>query len=166
MNWLDLVIVLVIAWLTYSAFGAGLIREIVGLIAAVLAVVVAGVYYDALARDVLTFIEDDTTALVVAFLMLLGSVYFLGQLLAYILKQTVSLLMLGWADHLAGAAFGFLKGFVLVEILLILFVTYPELGLDDVIAGSAFAQVFLEGLPVLLALLPDEFEAAVDSFPF
>src|SRR5581483_3225349 len=134
MNWLDIVIVLIIGWLTFSAFNAGLIREVVTVAAALLGVIIAGLYYDNLAQDVLVFVGSDKAALVVAFLMLFGSVVLMGQLAAIILKQTASLLMLGWADHLAGAAFGFLKGFIIVEALLILFVAYPEFGLDDAIA--------------------------------
>ena len=166
MNWLDVVIVLILVWFTFSAFSAGLIREVVTLAAAVLGVVIAGLYYDTLAKDVLVFVDNDQAALVVAFLMLLGSVFLMGQLAAIILKHTASLLMLGWADHLAGAAFGFVKGFIIVEALLILFVAYPELGLDDAISGSGLAHFFLDILPVIHHLLPNEFKRAVDAFDF
>ncbi|HXG36923.1 MAG TPA: CvpA family protein [Dehalococcoidia bacterium] len=166
MSWLDIVIVLAIGWFTFSAYNAGFIREIVILVATILAVVIAGLYYDNLAKDVLVFIENETSARVISFLVLLASVFLMGQLAATLLKKTAALLMLGWADHLAGAVFGFLKGMIIVEVLLILFVTYPELGLEDAIADSALAQVFLDSLPVLLAILPDEFERAVEDFVF
>lgn len=166
MNWLDIVIILIIGWFTLSAYNAGIIREVVTLVASVLAVVVAGLYYDNLATDVLVFVEDDTGAKVVSFLILLASVFFMGQLAATLLKRTASLLMLGWADHMAGAAFGFLKGVVIIEAVLILFVTYPSLELENAIQDSGLAQIFLDGVPILLRLLPDEFERAVDNFHF
>jgi membrane protein required for colicin V production len=164
MNWLDIVIVLALAWFTFAAFTAGLVREVVTLIATFLAILMAGLFYDNLAEDVLVFIDSRDAAKVIAFLILLGSVFFMGQLVALLLRRVVSLLMLGWADHLAGAAFGFLKGLLIVEILLILFVTFPQLGLDAAIAGSAFAPFFLDGIPFLLRILPGEFDAAVNSF--
>jgi membrane protein required for colicin V production len=74
------------------------------------------------------------------------------------------LLFLGWLDHLAGAAFGLLKGLILVEVFLILFTTYPYLGLGDAIRGSAIAPLFLDRGPVLLKLLPSEFDSAVEAF--
>lgn len=166
MNWLDIVIILIIGWFTLSAYNAGIIREVVTLVASVLAVVVAGLYYDNLATDVLVFVEDDTGAKVVSFLILLASVFLMGQLAATLLKRTASLLMLGWADHMAGAAFGFLKGVVIIEAVLILFVTYPSLELENAIQDSGLAQIFLDGVPILLGLLPDEFERAVDNFHF
>ncbi len=164
MNWLDIVIVLVIAFFASSAFRAGLIREVVTLVSVAVGVVVAGLFYDDLARDVLVFIDNEKTALIVGFLVLLGAVYLAGQLVAVMLKQAASLLLLGWADHAGGALFGLIKGLIVVEVLLVLLVTYPQLGLNGDIDGSALASVFLDAAPLLLLVLPDEFEQAVDAF--
>ncbi len=164
MNWLDIVIVLVIAFFASTAFRAGLIREVVTLVSVVVGVVIAGIFYDDLARDVLTFIDDEKTALVVGFLVLLGAVYLAGQLVAVMLKQAAALLFLGWADHAGGALFGLIKGLVVVEVLLILLVTFPRFGLKSDIDGSALASVFLDAAPLLLLVLPNEFERAVDVF--
>jgi membrane protein required for colicin V production len=164
MNWLDIVIVLIVAFFAATAFSAGLIRELVTLVAAVVGVVVAGLFHDELARDVLVFIDDETAAKAVAFLVLLGAIFLAGQLIAIMLKQAATILLLGWADRLGGALFGALKGLVVVEVLLILFVTYPQLGLDDAIEDSRLATVFLDAVPVLLLILPNEFEQAVDTF--
>ena len=56
------------------------------------------------------------------------------------------------------------KGLLLIEILLILFVTFPQLGLDDAIRGSAVAPFFLDTIPFLLRILPGEFRDGVDTF--
>ncbi len=164
MNWLDLVIVLLIAFFVVTAFSAGLIRELVTLVSVVVGVIMAGLFYDDLARDVLSFIDDEAAARAVAFLLLLGAVYLAGQLIAIMLKQVAAVLLLGWADRIGGALFGILKGLIVVEALLILLVTYPQLGLDDAIDGSALGSVFLDAASVLLFVLPDEFERAVDAF--
>jgi membrane protein required for colicin V production len=164
MNWLDAAIVIVIAWFTFAAFRAGVIREVVTVIAAVVGVIIAGIYYDDLADDVLLFIDDHIAANVLGFVMLFGSVALAGQLAAIVLKRWATLFRLGWLDHLAGAAFGLLKGLILVEIFLILFTTFPYLGLDDTIQDSAIAPLFLDGGPALLKLLPGEFNRAVEAF--
>ncbi len=164
MNWLDIVIVLIVAFFAGSAFASGLIREVVTVVSAVVGIVVAGLFYDDLARDVLVFIDDEEAARIISFLVLLGAIYLAGQLVAVMLKQTASLLLLGWADHLGGAVFGFAKGLIVVEVLIILFVTFPKLGLDDAIDGSALASVFLDARNVILFVLPNEFEVAADAF--
>src|SRR3990170_210062 len=124
MNWLDIAIVLIVAFFVATAFSAGLIRELVTLVSAVVGVVVAGLFHDDLARDVLVFIDDDQAARAIGFLVLLGAIYLAGQLIAIMLKQVAAILLLGWADRLGGALFGLLKGLLVVEVLLILFVTY------------------------------------------
>ncbi len=165
MNWLDIAIVLIIAFFTVTAFSAGLIRELVTLVSAVVGVVAAGLFHDDLARDVLVFIDDEIAAKAIGFLVLLGAIYLAGQLIAIMLKQVAAVLLLGWADHLGGALFGLLKGLVVVEVLLILFVTYPQLGLEGAIEDSGVASVFLDASSALLIILPDDFERAVDAFP-
>ena len=165
MNWLDIAIVLIIAFFVTTAFSAGLIRELVTLASVVVGVIAAGLFHDDLARDVLVFIDDATAAKAIAFLVLLGAIYLAGQLIAIMLKQVAAALLLGWADRLGGALFGLVKGLVVVEVLLILFVTYPQLGLDHAIEDSGLASVFLDAASALLIILPDDFERAVDAFP-
>jgi len=164
MSWLDPAIVIVTAWFTFAAFRAGLIREVVTVVAFLVGVLAAGYYYDDLAENVLLVIDDDTAANVIAFLVLFTAAALGGQLAAYMLKHMANLLALGWLDHLAGAALGLLKGLILVEMFLILFTTYPYLGLGDVIRDSAIAPLFLDGGPALLKLLPGEFNRAVEAF--
>ncbi|MEE8346837.1 MAG: CvpA family protein [Dehalococcoidia bacterium] len=165
MNWIDIAIVIIIAFFVISAYSAGLIRELVTLVSVVAGVIVAGLFYDDMARDVLVFIDDEKTARTIGFLILLGAVYLAGQLVAVMLKQVAAVLLLGWADHMGGALFGILKGLIVVEVILILLVTFPQFGLDDAIDGSTLGSVFLDAASVLLIILPDEFEQAVNAFP-
>jgi membrane protein required for colicin V production len=164
MNWLDAVIVLVVAGSALLAFRAGLIRQVVTLFSIIVGVVVAGALHEEMASDVLFFIEDEKTARIVGFLVLMGAVYLAGQLVAVMLRSAASLLLLGWADKLGGAAFGALEGLILVEVLLVLLVTYPQMGLQEDIDNSALATAFLDAAPTLTWVLPDRFEQAVDAF--
>jgi membrane protein required for colicin V production len=164
MNWIDILIIVVIAGVVLGAYVAGLIREVVTLIAAILGIIIAGLLYDDLATDILVFMDDEDAAEAISFLILIGAVYLFGQIVAIMLSRTASLLMLGWADKIGGAAFGFIKGLIVVQILLIIFAAYPSLKLDDAIAGSELAPYFLEDVDVLLWILPDNFDARIDRF--
>jgi membrane protein required for colicin V production len=159
-NWLDGVILGLLAWFVFSAFTAGLIREVVTIFSAVLGVVLAGLFYDRLADDIGAFIDSERAARVVAFLAIFGGIVLAGQVAAWLLKETASLLMLGTFDHLGGAAFGLVKGIVIIQMLLILFATYPSLGLEDRISESSLSPLFVERAPILLQVLPAEFDAA------
>jgi membrane protein required for colicin V production len=164
MNWVDLVIVVLMAWFIFSAFSAGIIREIVTLIGVALGVVLAGLFYQDLAEDVRLAIDKDYAPEIIAFLVIFGACFLAGQLAAMTLKHGASLLMLGTFDHLLGAAFGFVKGLIVVELLLILFVTFPALDLKGAISNSLLGPMFVDGIPILTRVLPVEFDNAVDAF--
>lgn len=164
MNWVDAAILAVIIWFTYAAFHAGLIREVITIIGAVLAVALGGLFYEEFAKDVDVAISNPETSRIVAFGIIFGATILASQLLALFLKQAASLLMLGVVDSLGGALIGFLKGLILVEVGLIVAVTFTNLDLRGAVESSALAPVFLDGLPFLKLILPGEFKSAVDAF--
>ncbi len=164
MYWLDLIIVATIAWFTFAAFSSGLIREIVTVVAVVAGGVLAGRFYADLADNIEFLISDDTTRSLVAFVAIFAGIVVLGQVAGIMLRRLASILMLGPFDHLGGALFGFAKGLLLVEILLIVVSAYPVSSrFDEAIDRSALAPVFLDGVPVMLRLLPDEFSEALGA---
>ena len=164
MNWIDLVIILILVAFVGTAYTAGLIREVVTMVAVVVGIVVAGLLFDDFATDVLVFIDDEDAARAVAFLVLLGAIYLFGQIAAYVLKRMASIMMLGWADKAGGAAFGLVKGLVVVQVLVVLFAAYPSLGLDDAIDNSAIGKFFVDDVSVVLVILPGEFDDRIDDF--
>jgi membrane protein required for colicin V production len=164
MNWLDFAIVFAIIGFVVAAYAAGLIREAVTLVAAILGIVIAGLLYDDLAADILVFMDDEDAAQAISFLILVGAVYLFGQIVALLLSRTASLLMLGWADRAGGAVFGFVKGLIVIQALLIVFAAYPSLGLDDAVAGSELAPYFLDDVDFLLRVLPDNFDERIERF--
>ena len=115
MNWLDFVILGVVAWFTLQAFLSGLVRETVGLVAVVGGVALAGLYHDELAKNLTIFAGDETALRVVAFLLIFGIVAILGWIAALFLRNTSEMLFLGWADRAGGAVFGFFKAVLIVQ---------------------------------------------------
>jgi len=164
LNWVDAVILASLIWFTFAAFHAGMIREVITIGGAILAVALGGLFYKDLAEDVKVGIDDPETARIVAFAIIVGGVLLASQLLAFFLKQASSLLMLGILDSIGGALVGLAKGFLLVELGLVIAITFPSLGLDNAVRDSALASFFLDILPVLKPILPGEFKSAIDSF--
>jgi membrane protein required for colicin V production len=162
-HWIDLLIVGVIAWMTFTAFTNGLIREVVKLIALVLGAVLAGMFYDDLSQNLSFLLDDGITRNLISFGALLGGTLILGQIVAGMLRGTAKLLMLGPFDHLGGAAFGLAKGVILVELALIAVSVFPASSQVAVaVEESALAPVFLERVPIMELALPDEFDDALD----
>jgi membrane protein required for colicin V production len=164
MHWLDLAIIAIIAWLTFRALSVGLIREVVTAVAFVGGAILAGQYYSELAEDIAFAVEDETWRDLIAFASIFLGIVVIGQIVAMLLRRVAALLLLGPFDRVGGAAFGFAKGVLLVEVLLFAAMAFPVSGgVDAAIEDSTLAPVFVEGIPVLLELLPPEFESAVEG---
>ena len=162
MHWIDLLIVGVVAWFTFRAFANGLIWEISSLLSVVLGVVLAGLFYRDLAESIEFLIESDTWRNIASFVAIFAGIVVLGQLIALAARRVAALLLLGPFDHLGGAAFGFVKGLIVIQVALFLVAVYPP---SDEIATavdeSEIAPLFLDDAPVAEVALPGEFDNAL-----
>jgi membrane protein required for colicin V production len=165
MNWLDLALLLVLAWFIISGGVTGLFRETVTLIALVLAVIIAGLVYRELAADIRVMASSERLARVIAFLAIFLAVTGAGQIVSLLLKPAAQTLALGPLNRTGGLAVGLLKGVIVIEVMLFLFARYHFTAMVNAMDGSLLTPIFLRGIPFLLTLLPDEFRQAVDRFP-
>src|SRR5690242_15877889 len=95
LNWVDFAILGVMAWFTFTAFRAGLIREVVTIGGAVLGVILAGHFYMRLSEDFQVAIDDKEAANVAAFLVIFGAAVLGSSMVAMFLKRAATLFMLG-----------------------------------------------------------------------
>jgi len=163
-NWVSIALIAVIGWLTWRGYVTGFVRELVALCALIIAIPLAGLLYDDLGTKLEPIVDSVALANLIGFLGILGGVIVGGQVAAHLLKRTVNLLNLGWADDYAGGAFGFLKGVLLCQVVLLALVVFPKPDLRDDIDGSTVAEILLDAAPMTLALLPGSFEASLDTF--
>lgn len=161
MSWLDLVIIATIGINTLMGLKTGLIKTVLSLAGVIVGVILAGRFYLPLAGQ-LTFIPQATVAKVVAFAIILIVVMVIANVLATLLKWATSLMMLGWVNRLGGAAFGLLLGAIFTGALLATWVRF--LGAGQAISDSALAALLLDRFPMVLALLPQEFDTVRSFF--
>ncbi|MBA7647911.1 hypothetical protein ES703_55690 [subsurface metagenome] len=95
-------------------------------------------------------------ARIVAFAIILIGVMIIAGLLAWFLRRVASVVMLGWVNRAGGAIFGLVLGTLFCSALLAICAKF--LGAEGVINGSGIATILLDRLPMVLALLPDEFD--------
>jgi len=160
MNWLDIVIIVLIAIPTLIGLKIGIIKAALSLAGVILGTILAGHYYVALAEQ-LTFISQDNLAKIAAFAIILIGVMLIASVLAAVLKWVVSAVMLGWVNRVGGAVFGFLLGAVFCGALLAIWANFLGTG---AITSSGLATLLLDRFPMVLALLPEEFDAVRSFF--
>jgi len=161
MNWLDIVIVVAVVIPTVIGLRIGMIKAALSLAGLIVGVIVAGRYYLPLSEK-LSFISPASVAEIAAFIIILIGIMIIAAVLARLLKWTASVIMLGWVNHLGGAVFGLVLGAILCGALLAIWVKF--LGVTEAITESSLASILVDFFPLVLALLPDEFDAVRPFF--
>ena len=164
MNWIDIVIVVVFLFFVVTAFSAGFVREVISMSAALAGVILAGLFYQDVASSLLFSIDNETTANVLGFLIIFLGITLAGQLIAMVVHPVITVLQLGMFDQLLGALFGAVKALLIIEVLLVLFVTYPRYYLYKKINDSQFAPIMVNASKPVVKILPSIFGNKVDAF--
>jgi len=162
MSWLDLVLIVVLAVGAFLGLRMGIIKAVLSLAGVIVGVVLAGRYYVALADVLPFFSETSDVAKIVSFAIILIVVMVIAAVAARFLKWAASVMMLGWVNHLGGAVLGLILGAIFCGALLAIWVKW--LGAGNTITESFLAAVLLDKFPLILALLPDEFDAIKSFF--
>jgi membrane protein required for colicin V production len=113
MDWLILIVLLVSV---LSATKNGLFLEVFSLAGAILGLVLASWNYQKLLPWVARWVHSLAAAEAVSFLLIALGFMLLAGLLGRVIRWAVHSIGLGWVDRFLGALFGFVKGFVLVTI--------------------------------------------------
>jgi membrane protein required for colicin V production len=123
-DWLILVVVLVSV---LSAAKNGFFLEVFSLVGALLGLVLASWNYQRLLPWITHWVHSVPAAEALSFLLIALGVMLLAGLLGRVIRWSVHSIGLGWADRLLGAFFGFVKGFVLVTIaVLVVAAFFPQ----------------------------------------
>jgi membrane protein required for colicin V production len=160
MNWLDIVLIVALAIPTFLGLRQGLIKAVLSLVGLIVGVILAGNFYQTLGQ-MLGFFPNPDIANIVAFAIILVAVFVIASILSRLLRFLVSLVLLGWVDRLSGAILGLLIGTIFWGALLATWVKFFGTGL---VTESLIAGVLLDKFPLVLALLPSEFDAIRSFF--
>lgn len=119
MNYIDIIILLILAWFAYKGFTKGLIIELAS-IAALLLGIYAAFHFSVFVSSILqnnlgiksTYLP--VISFVVTFVAVIVLVFILGKLI----EGLVNLALLGFVNKLTGAVFGIIKAFIILSILI------------------------------------------------
>ena len=121
MNPLDWLIAITLAVSTVTAFMSGLVRSLFSLAGLLLGVLIAAWYAPRLAEYFRGDVNPFALARALAFVLILVAVYVAAALLGRLLRGAFQAVGLGFLDRLGGAAFGLIRGTLLLAALLLPF---------------------------------------------
>jgi len=119
MNWLDVVVLAVLAVSVFMSFRKGLSREVIGLATVVLAILLGIWFYGTAGSFLAPYLSSRALANFAGFLLVFCGVMLLGHLVSYVVGRFLKVTGLSIFDHLLGAVFGALRG-ILISVALIM----------------------------------------------
>jgi membrane protein required for colicin V production len=161
MNWLDIVVAIVMLIALFLGLKAGLIKAVISLAGLILGIFLAGRFYQGLA-DKLTFISSEKAAGIAAYVIILVLVMIAAAIIAWLLSKLISAILLGWINRLGGAIFGLIVAGVFIGAILAIWAKYG--GGGETISNSWLSSFLLDKFPLVLALLPGEFDSIRSFF--
>ena len=139
MNAADFIIIGVVVLLALAGLRSGILKPVSGIGGLILGIVLAMHYSDHLAPQLAKYIEGETLQRVAAFAAIVLFVAIATRISAAMVKKLLSHLVLGWVDHVAGAAGGVVLGVVLAGTIVYLLVGADFAPTRQALAASKLA---------------------------
>jgi membrane protein required for colicin V production len=119
MNWLDAVLLVILAASVFTSFRKGFSREVIGLVAVVVALLAGSWFYGTAGTLFAPYLSSPAAAHFAGFLLVFCGVLLLGAVISAIVGKFLKITGLSIFDRLLGAGFGLARG-VLIAVALIL----------------------------------------------
>lgn len=118
MNWLDIIVLLIVAVSVFTSFRKGLSREIIGLVSVVLALMLGIWFYGTAGGWITPYVSSRAASNLCGFFLVFLGVLLLGHIVSYIVGKFLRVTGLSIIDHLLGAGFGAVRGALVAVALL------------------------------------------------
>jgi membrane protein required for colicin V production len=161
MNWLDIVCVIIILTSIAAGFKQGLVKIGIGIAALVIGFFAASWTYGVAADYLNGWIHSRHLANIAGFLIVFCAVLITGSLIAAILGKMLRLVGLGWADRLAGAGIGAVRGFLFAVIVVMLLLAFTPGSVNAAVQHSRIAPYVVGASQVISEATPHEIREGV-----
>jgi membrane protein required for colicin V production len=151
---------LLLAILVYSiavSWFKGFVREVLGLITVLVGVLLAAWFYRGVGRLFKDVVRTENIALFFGFSLIFVMTLVAGFVVIWLVTKFMKFAKLQWADRLLGAAFGFIRGWV-ISAAILLALTAFEIQTER-LKSSELAPYFLPGSRVIAVMTPYEMKA-------
>lgn len=160
MNWLDFVLIAILAISIASSFAKGFAREVIGLVAAVAALIGGAWFYRMAGEVVRPWVGSPETANLCGFLLIFAVIIVMGLLVSWLVGAMMKAVGLSWLDRLMGAGFGVARGVIVCVAVITAIVAFAP-GVDaatppPAVVGSTIAPYMIDTAHALTMAAPKE----------
>jgi membrane protein required for colicin V production len=155
---LDITLIVIIALSTVLSARKGFSREIIGLAAALLGLLLATQFYRVAGEPLRPYVSGDSFAWLAGFLMVFFGVLIVGALLSAVVSRFLGAIGLSFIDRLLGAVFGLIRGALIAIGIILTLVAFTS---SQAVVQSRVAPYLIEVSRLVAKVAPQELK---DSF--
>jgi membrane protein required for colicin V production len=133
MTALDIIVLLLVGWLSFRGLSNGFVSEALSLIAWILAIAAVKLFHTPIAELLTIPVGTEAGASVLAFALVFGVTFMIGRAVAGRLGKVSKASALGSFDRILGAGFGALKGLIGASLIFL----FASLLYDTVYGGKS-----------------------------
>ncbi len=163
MNWLDYLLLFILAMSIIEGLRRGMARIVIGLIFAILGVLFGLWFYGYFGGFLAPYVSSKPLTNFLGFVFVFVAFVALGGLLGAGCAKLFRWVGLSWADRLAGGAAGILHGAVVGVVLVLVLMAFPFKPTKDVVGGSRFAPYLIDAAGVVSSMAPRELQDGYDK---
>lgn len=157
MNWLDIVLLILIAGSVVFSIKKGFSRELIGLISVVVALVCGLWFYGSAGAFLAPYVSSKDIAHLFGFFLVFVTVLLAGAIFGYFFGKLVKAAGLSFFDRVLGAGFGVVRGLLLAVVLILAIVAFtPGDEPPKAVVHSRFAPYVIDTAHLLASIAPRE----------
>ncbi len=160
MNWVDWLLIAILLQSMVTGFVAGFARVGVGFVAAVLGMIFGFWSYGIAASHLSDYITSPALANLAGFLLIFGFFVLVGAIVGRILSYFFKWTGLSIVDRLLGLGFGFVRGVLVVTVLVTVLLAFAPTPAPRSVVESRMLPYIIDTSGVLAAITPREIKDA------
>jgi membrane protein required for colicin V production len=154
---LDWITLAILVYSIAASWFKGFVREVLGLVTIVLGVIFAAWFYRGIAGLFKNVVTTENLALFFGFSVIFLATLLAGFVIIWLITRFMKFAKLQWADRMLGAAFGFIRGWVIGAVILLALTAFDVQ--TERLKNSELAPYFLPGSRVIAVMAPFEMKA-------
>jgi len=152
-NWIDVILISILALTTILGVVKGLVKQVFGLLAVIIGLILALGFYSQASRLYLRFIANEVLAHFLGFLTIFLIVLCVGWVSSYTLSKFIKG-PLKLLNNILGGGLGFLKGVLICGVVVFALLVFPIS--KKALKESALSLVCLQMTRAIISLIPKE----------
>ena len=154
LNLLDAVVLLILLGsVVYSAL-KGFVRELLGMLSLVAAFFVSVSFYRVASEPFKEVVKTENIALFLGFASIFLGTLIVGALVIWAVQKLVKFAKVQWFDRLLGAAFGFIRGWILGSVVFLVLTSFDLQ--SERVRDSQLAPYYLPGARIIALATPHD----------